>query len=678
MTMTILRFPGLVLLAALWLLAGALGGTAAAQPQTSRALDYVVPPRIGALVTNPSNTHAAFTYTTDDGRSVLAVVDLARPAEVRPIAGSDTAEVVAVRWVNDRRLVFDTEVPDLLVNNALNGMFAVDLDGGRQEQLVSWEQLRGAPPTGSRQRARLLPYGWFYFRSLHGQGDEILVLQLEVDSPSSRRVRTVARLDTVTGRLTEVARGLPDGTTSILTDGAGEVIGALATQADRERLFHRPVGGRDWQLLEDNPLGADEGILPLYAEADGTWVVSTRKGRDTRMLASYDPRTRRLAAEPLVAVNGFDVSNHLETDARQRLVVGAYVQAARWQSVWFDEALAKVQQEIDAALPQRSNFLECQNCPGAQRMVVRSVSDGAPPEYWIYDRGTRRLGRIATSRPWLEGAQPSRQSYHRVPARDGLPLPVFITHPPGAADDEPRPLVMLVHGGPWVRGGGLGWSADTAFLASRGFRVVEVEFRGSLGFGFRHFQAGWLQWGRAMQDDLVDVLAWAEKNRLAEPGRACIVGGSYGGYAAMMGPIRHPKAWACAASLNGVSDLQLLFKWSYTDIPADARRFSLPLLVGDPVADAELLKQHSPLHRAAEIKVPLFLAYGSEDRRVDPAHSQRIADLVMEAGTHVTLVRYQNEGHSLYLTSNRADYLERLAGFLQRHMPPAPAAAAPK
>ena len=668
---SILRIARSTRLAAWWLLACTLGSSAAAQPAQSRALDYVAPPRIGSLSMNPSNTHAAFIYTTESGSRVLAVMDLAKPGEVKPIAGSDTADIVRVRWVNDQRLVFDTEVPDLLINNALNGMFAVDRDGGRQEQLVSWQQVGGPAPTGSRFKARLLPFGWFYFQSLHNQGDEILVVQVEVDSPTSRRVRTVARLDTVTGRLTDIARGLPDGTSSILTDGAGEVIGAYAVQAERERLFHRPAGGREWLLLEDNPLLADESIEPVYAEADGTWVVSTRRGRDTRMLASYDPRTRKLSPDPLIAVDGFDVSNFVELDNRQRLVVGAYVQVGRWQSVWFDEGLAKTQQEIDAALPQRSNFLECQNCPGAQRIVIRSISDGAPPEYWIYDRSARRLGKFASSRPWLDGAAPARRSYHRVPARDGLPLPVFVTHPPGAADSEPRPVVMLVHGGPWVRGSGLGWEQESAFLASRGFRVVEVEFRGSLGFGFKHFRAGWRQWGQAMQDDLADVLDWAEKNKLTEPGRACIVGGSYGGYAAMMGPVRHPKAWACAASLNGVSDLQLLFKWRFTDVSEGARRFSMPTLLGDPVADAGMLKQHSPLHRAADIKVPLFLAYGSGDTRVDPVHSQRIADAAMAAGTPVTLVRYQNEGHSLYLTSNRADYLERLAEFLTRHIPPA-------
>lgn len=676
------RLPELVPVAARWrwralrlvaalMLFGAFGAAAAADPARSRALDYAAPERISALSVNPSNTHAAFIFISEDGNRILAVIDLAEPGEVVPVAGSDAADIVRLRWVNDDRLVFDTEVPDLVTNDARNGMFAVDRDGSRMEQLVSWQQVSGGGQIGSRFKARLLPYGWFYLASLRGRGDEVLVQQIEVDSPSSRRLKTVARLDMVTGRLTDVGRGLPDGTSGVLADSAGEIIAAFALQADRERLFHRPPGAGAWQQLEDHPQHSDDSVLPLYAEADGTWVVSTRRGRDTRMLASYDPRTRRLSAGPLLAVEGFDASRFLEVDDSRRVVVGAHVHAARWHTAWFDPMLAQVQQEVDRALPAgRANFLECGECPKAQRFVVRSVSGNAPTEYWVYDRKTRRLGRHSSARPWLEGAAHGRVGHHRVPARDGLSLPVFVTHPPGAADDEPRPVVMLVHGGPWSRGAGLEWNGQAQFLASRGFRVLEVDFRGSTGFGLRHFSAGWRQWGQAMQDDLADVMAWAEKSRLAQPGRACIAGGSYGGYAALMGPVRHPALWRCAASLNGVTDLQQLFKWRWTDIPENARRYAMPVLVGDPVADAEMLKQHSPIHRAGEIKVPLLLAYGSQDRRVDPAHSQGLADAVIAAGTPVTLVRYQNEGHSLYLTANRADYLERLAGFLERHLKP--------
>lgn len=637
------------------------------QPR-SRAIDYVAPPRYAQLSINPSNTHVAFIYTNDDEQRVLAVAELARPGEMRPLASVRNADIVALHWINDRRLLYTATSGELMPTGASWGSFAVDIDGQRARKVFT-QAASGLHRRPVVSRADSLGDAWFLLGRLHDRGDEILVGEVDTNSPTTRRLRSVARFDTYSGLLTTTGIHMPDGTSRVLTDADGVVIAVVAVQGDRERLFHQPAGSREWTLLEDSAALDDEGIHPLYVEADGQWVVLTRRGRDTHALTTYDPRQRRLAAEPLLAVDGHDASALIDVDDSRRLVVGASVMGDRLHPVWFDEQLLRAQQAVDAALPAgRSNLLLCGRCLGARHFGVVSYSDHQPPEYWLYDATARRMQRLGSTRPGLATQPQGRRTAHRVPARDGLVLPVYVTHPPGAAPDEPRPTVMRVHGGPWLRGASTHWESETAFLASRGFRVIEVEFRGSTGFGARHFRAGWRQWGQAMQDDLADVMAWAGDRKMATPGRACIEGSSYGGYAALMGLVRHPALWRCAVSLAGVTDLEKLFKWSWTDVPEGARRYSMPQLLGDPRADAAMLRQHSPLHRAAEIKAPVLLGHGSLDSRVDPAHSERFAKAARAAGAAVQLVPYEAEGHGFFLAKNQADWLERVAAFLEQHL----------
>jgi dipeptidyl aminopeptidase/acylaminoacyl peptidase len=330
-----------------------------------------------------------------------------------------------------------------------------------------------------------------------------------------------------------------------------------------------------------------------------------------------------------------------------------------------------VQQAVDAALPAgRANRLICGHCVGAQRLVVRSSSERSGDEYFIYNRQAKRLSPLGTQRPWLPEAQLGSRTFHRAAARDGLSMPVVVTHPPGRDRDGKLPAVLLVHGGPWVRGTMLTWSADAQFLASRGYRVLEVDFRGSTGLGWNHFRSGWKQYGLAMQDDLADTVDWAVREGLVDGSRVCIAGASYGGYAALMGPVRHPGLFRCAISHVGVTDLSLLFDEDHTDIGEEGRRYGLPLMVGDPQQDSGLIRQQSPVHRAAEIKVPVLLVQGKLDQRVTRTHADRFEAAARAAGVEIERVDY-DDGHGWFHEANHADYLRRVEQLLARTLKPA-------
>ncbi|WP_307719222.1 alpha/beta hydrolase family protein [Pseudoduganella armeniaca] len=265
------------------------------------------------------------------------------------------------------------------------------------------------------------------------------------------------------------------------------------------------------------------------------------------------------------------------------------------------------------------------------------------------------------------GHQAGRDGHARLPAlcRSRWPADSGLRHDAPGKPKGPQPTVVLVHGGPWVRGGSWEWDSEAQFLASRGYVVLEPEFRGSTGFGFKHFQAGWRQWGRTMQDDLADTAQWAIKQGWTDPKRVAIMGGSYGGYATLMGLIRHPELFRCGIDYFGVSDINLMFTSARGDFSEYSLRYDLRTLIGDPDKDAEVLTQNSPVALADKLKNPLLIAHGYEDRRVPIEHAQRLRSAL---GTPPEWVVYPNEGHGLFHENNRIDFYKRVERFLAKHL----------
>ena len=208
------------------------------------------------------------------------------------------------------------------------------------------------------------------------------------------------------------------------------------------------------------------------------------------------------------------------------------------------------------------------------------------------------------------------------------------------------------------------------FLASRGYLVIEPEFRGSTGFGVAHFKAGWKQWGLAMQDDVADALLWAQKQGLASD-RACIAGASYGGYSTLMGLARHPKLYRCGAAWVAVTDLELYAKgswWVGDDISDVARKYTIPEMVGSMDKDAQLITANSPVLLANKIKAPLLLAFGEDDQRVPLAHGKRMREALQKQGLEPEWVTYAGEGHGWGKLETRLDFALRLERFFNQHL----------
>jgi dipeptidyl aminopeptidase/acylaminoacyl peptidase len=264
-----------------------------------------------------------------------------------------------------------------------------------------------------------------------------------------------------------------------------------------------------------------------------------------------------------------------------------------------------------------------------------------------------------------------RQTLVHYKARDGQDIPAWLTLPNGKQTGQHLPLVVLVHGGPFARGAAWEWNAEAQFLASRGYAVLAPEYRGSQGFGERHFKLGWKQWGLAMQDDLADGARWAIAQGTADARRICIAGAGYGGYATLMGLAKDPELYRCGIDRAGITDINLLYNgsWRYTSSLSEGwKEYGMPQLVGDQVRDAAQLKATSPLLLADKIKQPLLLAYGGADTQVPLNHGLAFRDAVKAGNARVEWVEYQEEGHNLALPKNRIDYWSRVETFLDKNI----------
>lgn len=630
---------------------------------------------------SPSGKRVAISTSRGGTRVGLAVVELEPQPKAHRIALFADADITRFQWVGEGWLVF--QVRDLQEGSGGDyqlgpGLYAAKADGSLVHQLAqrhgqSWLR-EGSSPT------RREPLAWNHvLLSVPESGEqagtpEIVIGEMVFgNGPQMEHLRPLwMNIDTGRTRHMDLGEDAPHGVQEWLFDSRASPRFAKVRSQGQYHYHWREDSGR-WRKL------AQGAILDLPFDANavddaGNLFVTQRVGPlGENALFRYDFAAGRPHTEAMVSTPGFDFSGNLITEpSRSGQALGVRVETDAETTVWFHPALKALQAEADARMPGRVNTLSCRRCGEADMVVlVHSYSDRDPGQYWLYQAESKRWQPVSRV---MEGIDPRRSAavdFQRIKARDGRDLPVWLTLPQGVAPGRPAPAVVMVHGGPWLRGGYWHWQAETQFLASRGYLVISPEFRGSTGYGTAHFQAGWKQWGRAMQDDVADALLWARQQGLAAPQRACIAGSGYGGYATLMGLIRHPELYRCGVALSAVTDpfLYLEGSWRVRDQISDTgRRYLLPEMVGDAQQDAAQLREVSPVLQAGKIRAPLMLAFGREDLRVPLAHGERLREALQAAGREPEWVVYAGEGHGWRKPENRVDFAQRLERFLARHL----------
>jgi dipeptidyl aminopeptidase/acylaminoacyl peptidase len=596
-------------------------------------------------------------------RDALAVIDLAT-RRARVVAEFSDADIGQFQWVNNERLLYDVGDKHAAQGDTIygRGLYAVDRDGGRYRQLAR----RGAGRISERTVASMLDFN-VAMLDQHGAQDSpyVYVKRYTYENQDLRHV-DLLRLDTVSGRATTVPR--PAGAQEWLLDQHGEPRIVTSLERDQAALYVRD--GDNWRKFASANAYTGNGgdLAPLGFAPDGTLHVVARAGADKAALYRYDLAAARRAAAPLVALADYDFNGSLVIASGKLLGVQVLTDARA--TVWFDDAMKALQQRVDALLPATVNLVTPAARAQTPWLLVESYSDVQPRTWRLFNADTGALDKVGSAHAAIDPSRMGLQEALRYKARDGLPIPAWLTLPHGSGRKN-LPLVVLVHGGPWVRGTEWGWQPDAQFLASRGYAVLEPEFRGSVGFGDRHFRAGIKQWGLKMQDDIADGARWAIAEGIADPRRICIAGASYGGYAALMGLINDPALYQCAINWVGVTDIGLMYTGAWgaaSDLPDDYKRYGMPELIGDPARDARQLAATSPLAQAARIRQPLLLAYGGADERVPYYHGVRFRDAVKATNAQVDMVMYDDEGHGWALPKNRIDFWTRVEKFLDKNI----------
>ncbi|PYJ98094.1 MAG: S9 family peptidase, partial [Verrucomicrobia bacterium] len=467
------------------------------------------------------------------------------------------------------------------------------------------------------------------------------------------------RLNVATGEMKMTAKN-PGRVDHWVTDHKGRILAATESDGVNATLLTRLDEKAPFKkVLSTN---FRERVTPEFYSFDNKEIYATSNiGRDKVAIVKIDPATAKetdtIYENPEVDVDGLAFS-------KKRKVL-TYAEYTTWheERKYLDPQTEKMYSTIEQKLPGYQIDL-VGNDHEEDKFVVSATSDRTPGSRYLFDTKTNELTKLVDVTPWLKEDQLAPMKPIEYKSRDGLIIHGYLTLPLGR-DPKNLPTVMIPHGGPWARDE-WGYDPEVQFLANRGYAVLQVNFRGSTGYGRKFWEASFKQWGKTMQDDVTDGVQWLIKQGIADPKRIAIYGGSYGGYATLAGVTYTPDLYAAAVDYVGISNLFTFMK----TIPPYWKPFldQMHEMVGDPEKDKDLFTAMSPALNADKIKTPLFVAQGAQDPRVNKAESDQIVQSLRKRGVDVEYMVKDNEGHGFSNEENRFAFYEATEAFLAKHL----------
>lgn len=621
-------------------------------------------PRLQKAELSPTGRYMAAMTAPKGRRMGFQIFDLESQAPPSFIEVSPKDDVAWFRWVSDEWLVFGASSPeDRGLAHDSGGLLAVKRDGSSLRVLINREY---EPEDGFRRKRSLNPDHVFVALGAPGT-DEVIIEQISWDVMREFSHTTPRVLNIATSGVRSFPGDLPRAQTwSFDTKGRARV--ASYTKEGTTTAWWADSSGK-WSELYKVPT-FENSYSPQFVEGEDGLVVSTPDKTGSMQLRRFDFAAGRPGTEVLVETPGFSSGAAALVDQRSGRVLGVGVWADSYNPVWFSPTMKALQAKVDAKFPDSVNVISCRGCDDAKVVLVHTYSDRDPGSFVLWKPKEDKWLLLGEARPDVPPARMAPLEFHRTKARDGGDLPVWVTRPlaqhaPGA---KPAPAVVVVHGGPFMRGSYWEWDDESQFLASRGYVVIQPEYRGSTGYGTRHFRAGWKEWGYKMQDDVTDAVRFAIQQGWVDPARVCIMGGSYGGYSTLIGLVRDPDLYRCGVAHAAVTDPRYMFEFHWSDFSEEWKRYGMTRLVGDRVRDADRLKGASAVEQVDKIKAPLLLSHGGRDRRVPIEHAEKFLDAMRKAGKPVEWVRYPEEGHWFFYDENRFDYYRKVEAFLAKHL----------
>jgi dipeptidyl aminopeptidase/acylaminoacyl peptidase len=456
-------------------------------------------------------------------------------------------------------------------------------------------------------------------------------------------------------------------TISWSVDSTGEA--RVRVDADNHDIWimGRAAGAKAWRQVWLGQYGEDSPVYYYgYSEPDNAAYGYEEKDGVGHLVRRSLEDGRTEAVGPPVKLGEFDPF----WDRNRKAIVGLVRMTDRPSIDWLDDELGAVHGSLAKLFPSQAVELESWSAD-RQRFVVRVTSPGDPPVWYLFDKSRKELSSLGEEYPELKGFKFGETRWLKYKARDGLEMSAYLTLPPASRRAVGKlPLIVLPHGGPQERDD-FDFDFLTQFLASRGYAVLRPQFRGSFGFGRDFVKAGDGEWGGKMQTDLLDGVVSVAASGDIDPGRVCVVGASFGGYAALAAATLHPDSYRCAASFAGVSDLGLLIhEKSRAYGPKSGSAEAMRKMLGK--APLSLLASTSPARLANKAAIPVLLVHGDKDTVVPIEQSQLMARSMQAAGKPVEFVTLADENHYLTHSRTRTQLLEALDTFLAKNLPVQP------
>ncbi|MEO7014191.1 MAG: S9 family peptidase [Dokdonella sp.] len=614
---------------------------------------------------SPDGKHLAATAVVG-GNVVLSMIDLGNNTALT-VQARNGDDVFQFWWASNDRVVYAVaEHGGALEEPIPTGeLYATNFDGKARAILFGYrasDSESGSTGTRIEKKQNEFASAWMLDALPDDPKYSLIVVQPWSKTPGADIKSEVRRIDLDSGKTRTVVTAPMTGA-EFITDHKGVVRFAVGNEIDqKQKVYYREGDGKDWELVFSET-GSGTVVWPVMFNRAGDGVYFTCGGDHNHggvCLWDVSKREFKTLWSGLEAgASGFE-----ETFDRQDLFAIRSMPGRTAVSLLDKQAPeAKVLVELMKQFPGEDVHFGNASRDGKKAIVIVD-SDRDPGSFYLYDADAKKLKFLLARAPWIKPDALADMEPFSIKARDGTPLRGYLTRPFGKEEAKDLPMVVYVHGGPHQVFDKWEFDPTVQALASRGYAVLQVNFRGSAGSGGEFQKAGYREWGGKMQDDVTDATRWAIEQHAADPKRICIFGGSYGGYAALQGAVREPDLYQCAIGYAGVYDLRLMK--SRGDLPQTFKGAGyLDMVLGK---DDGLLAQRSPINQVERIKADVMLIVGGQDKRVPPAQGENMRSALLTRGKKVEWLYQRTEAHGFYDEANIADMYSKVLTFLDRNI----------
>ena len=594
--------------------------------------DFFRSPEKSSFKISPNGNHIAYMKPWKTRMNVF-VMDMKNKKETR-LTSSEERGLYGFSWLTDKRIGY---VKDDGGNENVH-FYAVNIDVSNEIDLTPFKNVQ----------ARIID-------DLEDDPDHIII-GLNKRSP---QVHDPYRINVNDGKMEMIAEN-PGNISGWMTDHDGKLRIAITNDGVNTSILHRKLESDKFESILTTDFKVS--VSPLFFTFDNkNLYVASNRGQDKSGIFKFDLINAK-EGKLIFEHDEVDVSG-LMYSRKRKVLTGVSYTVAKNEMIFFDTWREDIQEKLEEKLPGYEVGITSFSKDETKAVVV-SYSDKSRGTYYYYDVEKNKLTELGKASPWLNENHMAEMTPIKYTSRDGLTIHGYLTLPENS-DGKNLPLVVNPHGGPWARDT-WGYNPQIQFLANRGFAVLQMNFRGSTGYGREFWEISFKEWGKSMQDDITDGVKWLIDEGIADPNRIAIYGASYGGYATLAGLAFTPDLYACGVDYVGVSNIFTLLE----TLPPywELGRQMMYEMIGNPETERDLLEAASPIFHVDSIRVPLFVAQGANDPRVKQSESDQIVEALKARGVEVPYMLKEDEGHGFYNEENQFDFYREMEKFLNKHI----------